>query len=215
MHIRGFTSGPLSTNAYLVFDREGGHALLVDAPLGSAKKISQAIETFRLKVEYIVGTHGHWDQMAEAAALQEATGATLCAHAWDVTRFNHPEYSLPQGETLPVKVRPCSPDEYLNDGSTLRIGDVELTVWHTPGHTPGSICLYVREPSVLFSGDTLYRSGVGRTDLPGGNLQQLAASLERLGALPDSTWVYPGHGMPTTIGDERWLLDLSKDVKEA
>jgi len=91
----------------------------------------------------------------------------------------------------------------------LELGEYNFQVLHTPGHTPGSICLYEQTARVLFTGDTLFRMGVGQTKYPGGNAQQLTQSLKRLAQLPDNTKVYPGHGLSTTIGDERWLLELN------
>ncbi len=91
----------------------------------------------------------------------------------------------------------------------LEVGTLSFEVMHTPGHTPGSICLYEAQAGALFTGDTLFRIGIGRTDHPGGNKMQLGESLKKLAALPDKTKVYPGHGLPTTIGDERWLIELA------
>src|SRR5207237_1160590 len=95
------------------------------------------------------------------------------------------------------------------DGEVLEVGEMQFSVLHTPGHSPGSICLYNDEAAALFTGDTLYRHGVGRTDFPGGNSSQLEKSLQRLAELPDTTRVYPGHGLSTTIREERWLLELA------
>jgi glyoxylase-like metal-dependent hydrolase (beta-lactamase superfamily II) len=106
---------------------------------------------------------------------------------------------------VPVTVPPSKPERLLKEWDELSVGNLRFTVVHTPGHTPGSICLFEPVRKVLFSGDTLFASGYGRTDLPGGDEAQLELSLGRLAALPHDVQVYPGHGPATTIGDEAWL----------
>jgi glyoxylase-like metal-dependent hydrolase (beta-lactamase superfamily II) len=156
---------------------------------------------------YIVNTHGHWDHTADNVALVKATGATLCAHSWDATRLANPGLATEDEPALPVP--PSRADLSLQDGAVLEAGECRFEVIHTPGHTPGSICVYERSSHVLFTGDTLYRQGVGRTDFAGGDKRALARSLLRLAELPDNTRVYAGHGLSTTIGEERWLLALA------
>jgi len=207
LFISAFVGGPLETMGYLVYDEPGGCALIVDAPLGSTKRFTQAIEGKQLKLLYIVNTHGHWDHIADNVPLARATGASLCAHSWDATRLANPGLAT-EDEPAP-KVPPSRADHNLQDGEVLELGKYGFEVLHTPGHTPGSICLYESSAGALFSGDTLYRMGVARTDFPGGNANQLRKSLMRLAELPDKTRVYPGHGLSTTIGDERWLLELA------
>jgi glyoxylase-like metal-dependent hydrolase (beta-lactamase superfamily II) len=107
------------------------------------------------------------------------------------------------------QIKPSRANGGLSDGQVLEVGSLRIEVMHTPGHTPGSVCLHESAKGVLFTGDTLLREGVGRTDVPGGNQSDLSKSLRRLAKLPDATRVYPGHGQPTTIGDERWLLELA------
>jgi glyoxylase-like metal-dependent hydrolase (beta-lactamase superfamily II) len=110
---------------------------------------------------------------------------------------------------LPFTIRGCRSDRGIQDGEILVIGDLLFTVMHTPGHSPGSICLYSEQQHVLFTGDTLMAGEVGRTNLPGGNAQALAESLARLGKLPSETRVFPGHGRPTTIAAESWIFQLT------
>jgi hydroxyacylglutathione hydrolase len=207
VHISAYAGGPLETFGYLVYDRDTGSALIVDAPFGSTKRITAAVEAHQLQPLYIVNTHGHWDHTADNVDLVKATGATLCAHTWDATRLANPNLATEEGEALPVP--PSKADRNLQDGDSLELGDYSFQVIHTPGHTPGSICLYESTAGVVFTGDTLYRMGVGRSDFAGGNPQALSKSLKRLAELPDKTRVYPGHGLATTIGEERWLLELS------
>ena len=212
MVIRAFIGGPTQTVGYLVYDREGGSCAIVDTPLGSARRFLEAIAQRGLTVSYIINTHGHWDHIADNAALQQATQAELCAHWWDATRMWHPELTMEEGVKLTIV--PSKPDISLQDGSVVQVGTAQLEVMHTPGHTPGSICLYSESTAVLFSGDTLRRMRIGTTAMPGGNQDQMTKSLRRLAALPDKTVVYPGRGVPTTIRDERWLLELAAEVSK-
>jgi glyoxylase-like metal-dependent hydrolase (beta-lactamase superfamily II) len=194
---------------YLVYDRRGGKALIIDAPLGSTPFYLNAIKKAEVSVQYIVSTHGHWDQIADNARLADATGAPLCAHQWDAARLADPRLGsdLP-ADKLPA-VRGRHADRFLRDGETLQVGELEFDVMHTPGHTPGSLSLYEVRSGALFSGDILSRHNIGRSDSPGGNAQQLRQSLSRLAQLPNDTRIFPGHGLPTTLRDERWLLDLA------
>lgn len=210
MYVYELVGGPMFTAGYLVYDRPGGEALIVDAPLGSTARFTKELASKELKLLYIVNTHGHWDHIADNVALKGATGAPLCAHSWDSTRLANPNLAT-EGEK-PLPVPPSKADKSLQDGTVLEVGEMGFLVIHTPGHSPGSICLYNSESAVLFTGDTLSRSGVGRTDIAGGNADQQIKSLQRLAQLPDNTKVYPGHGLSTTIKNERWLLELAVEA---
>ena len=207
MRISAFVGGPLSTVGYMVYHQPGGSALIVDAPLGSTRRFLDSVAANRLTLLYVINTHGHWDHTADNTALVKATGAQLCAHTWDSTRLANPSLATEDEPALPVP--PSKADLSLQDGTLLEVDRYNFQVLHTPGHTPGSICLYEAAAGVLFTGDTLVREGVGRSDIPGGNALQLARSLRRLSELPDKTRVYPGHGLTTTIGEVRWLLELA------
>jgi hydroxyacylglutathione hydrolase len=207
MHVQAIVGGPLETVGYLVYDRPGGSALIVDTPLASTARYIKTLASEKLELLYVVNTHGHWDHIADNVALTKATGAVLCAHSWDATRLANPTLAT-EGE-LALPVPPSKADRNLQDSDILEVGAVQFKVFHTPGHSPGSVCLYDSEVGVVFTGDTLYRHGVGRTNFPGGNAAQLAKSLQRLAELPNHTRVYPGHGLSTTIGEERWLLELA------
>lgn len=209
MHVTALAGGPLFTIGYLAYDRPGGSALIVDAPFGSTRRFREAIRSARLRLLYVVNTHGHWDHTADNVPLIEATGASLCAHTWDATRLANPRLAAEDDEAPALPVKPSKADQNLQDGTLLEVGECRFEVIHTPGHTPGSICLYEAKAGVLFTGDTIYRMGVGRTDCPGGSSGALAQSLNKLAMLPNSTRIYPGHGLSTTIGEERWLLQLA------
>ncbi len=160
-----------------------------------------------LHLSLIVLTHGHMDHIECLADLAARTGAEVTIHALDALMLSDPTLS---GATLfGYSQAPTTPGRLLSDGDEVSLPDADLkfTVLHTPGHTPGSICLLA--PNVLFSGDTLFAGSIGRMDLPGGDEEQMEASLHRLLELPDTTTVYPGHGPATSIGEERdsnpWL----------
>ncbi len=206
MFVRPFGGGAFDTAAYLVYDHPGGTGAIIDAPLGSTRRILRVIREIQLQVPYLVSTHGHWDNNADNVAICAATGAQLCAHFWDATRLANP--GLTSNIKLAEKVKPSRADRHLGDGETLEVGDLKFEVWHTPGHTPGSICLYEPEYGAIFTGDTLLRMRVGPTDGAGGNKEAMLKAIGRLARLPDDTRVYPGHGLATTIKAERWLLDV-------
>ncbi len=202
MLVRTFVGGPIETRAYLVGDPDAGEALVVDAPGGVAEEVVAAAGELGLKIVLLVSTHGHWDHVQDNAALHDLTGAPLAVHPRDARMLEEPSTAP---FALPFVVAPSKPERLLRDQERLALGGLRLTVVHTPGHTPGSICLYEPTEQALFSGDTLFASGYGRTDLPGGDEAALELSLGRLAALPASVRVYPGHGPATTIGAEPWL----------
>jgi hydroxyacylglutathione hydrolase len=210
MHIQAVFRGAKMSVGYLAYDQEGGDAMIVDTPLGSASSFLEIASRQSLTVKYIVNTHGHWDLIADNVPLVEATGALLCAHAWDGARLANPKIGVESVDEKVPPVKPSRPDMYLNNGDTLDIGDLRFTIMATPGHTPGSICVHEPNKQILFSGDIVGKQYVGNTDFPGGNPQALRQSLLTLAELPDSTRVFPAHGIATTIGEVRWLLELAK-----
>ncbi|MBI3971689.1 MAG: MBL fold metallo-hydrolase [Chloroflexi bacterium] len=182
-------------------------ALVVDAPLGAAQVVLAAVRERRLTLETIVLTHAHWDHVADAGQLEEATGAAVMAHRLDVPAISQPQRSafFPQTEVPAIRV-----SRELDEGDTIEVGGLRLVVMHTPGHTPGSLCLYSAEHDLLFSGDTLFAGSYGRVDLPGGDAARMVESLRRLAKLPEQTVVLPGHGPSMTIGAEGWLRRLPR-----
>jgi glyoxylase-like metal-dependent hydrolase (beta-lactamase superfamily II) len=189
--------GAIDTNCWLAEDGEGGATLVVD-PAGDPDRLLEALQD--ATVETIVLTHGHFDHLGAVRALMEATGAPLAIHRLDADMAADPSRNL----ASLANVEDCAPepDVVLEDGDEVSVGLLRLKVIHTPGHTPGSICLYA--PGHLFSGDTLFAGSVGRTDLPEGDARALQASIrDRLAQLPDDTAVYPGHGPESTIASER------------
>jgi glyoxylase-like metal-dependent hydrolase (beta-lactamase superfamily II) len=189
--------GELATNCYIIGSETTKEGLIID-PADEAGVILKAIGELKLKIKYIVLTHGHPDHFGALADLKKATGAQVLVHHEDAEILELPPMVF-FGATFP---QPPPADRQLEDGDTIELGDLKLKVIHTPGHTPGGICLLA--DSVLFSGDTLFNNGIGRYDLPGGNYEKLMDSLHRrVLTLPEKTVVYPGHGPETTIGEEK------------
>lgn len=200
MKIDTFIAGSLDTNAYLVIDEASNEAILVDAPEDVAAQILPAVHATGYAVRRIVVTHGHWDHIAGLAALATAFPVPVAVHPLVADRLTHPTRGLP------VKVEPVQPDELLNEGDAVSVGGASFTVMHLPGHDEGHIVLYAPADRVILGGDVLFPGGHGRTNLPGSDQATMNHSLSRLAALPDDVTVYPGHGIPTTIGAERaWL----------
>jgi hydroxyacylglutathione hydrolase len=204
MLIESFATGPLGCNCSIVFDAESKRAIVVD-PGGDLELIRARLDALGAKaVEAIVHTHTHIDHVGATAGVQEATGARACIHEAD--RFLYdllPVQAAMLGLPLPEKV---DMEGSLNDGTTIRAGALEMCILHTPGHTPGSVTFVVSHDGStrVFSGDTLFKRGIGRTDLWGGDHATILKSLrEKILALPDDAIVVPGHGPETTIGDER------------
>jgi hydroxyacylglutathione hydrolase len=198
--------GPLETNCYLVYDEETKDCLIVD-PGAEAEKIFPVIAEEGFKPLAILNTHGHIDHTGANRDMKDKYNVPLFMHAGDkdlMARLHQLELSLFLGakDSPPV-------DKHLRDGEEIRIGRSVLRVIHTPGHSPGSVCLLAE--GFLLSGDTLFFEGVGRTDLPGGDHRRIEASIrDRLMILPDDLEVLPGHGPLTTIGRERANLSFDE-----
>ncbi len=196
MIIEKFEPSSFASNSYIVADEDTKEAIIMD-PGGGASQILAKVRDLGLEIKLIVLTHRHPDHIGALKEVKEATGAEVAIHADDAPglREGRSFGPSPQGP-------PPAPDRILQDGDIIDIGKLRMAVIHTPGHTQGGICLLV--DGVLFSGDTLFNFGIGRSDMPGGNGTQLMESIHtRLMVLPDETTVYPGHGPASTIGAER------------
>ena len=218
--------GMLQCNCHVLGDAETGEALVVD-PGDEVERIEEIVARHRLKVRAIVSTHAHIDHVGGLARLAQSTGAPVLMHAADLPLYENLEIQaallgMPTPQATKV-------DELLKEGDSVRWGRFSAQIFHTPGHSPGSITLYLPgdvaarnvgaqakgdapEDAVnveqnaprLFAGDTLFAGSIGRTDLWGGSYPQIIDSIrEKLLVLPDSTIVLPGHGPATTIGEER------------
>ena len=195
------------TNCYLVGCAETRRGAVLD-PGGDAPAILAAIRESGLTIQHVINTHGHIDHSGANRAVLEATGATLLAHRLEAALLADPQRNLGllMGQSSPGS----APDRLLEEGDIVEIGALRWEVRHTPGHTPGGISLYCAAEAAAFTGDTLFRAGIGRADLPGGHLPTLMASIAtKLLTLPDATTIYPGHGPASTIAYEKrhnpWL----------
>lgn len=195
--------GPLATNVYVLADGRSREAIAIDTAIPSLTWITGELEARGWRLVLIVTTHGHWDHIGDNAAVAEHTAAPIAVHPLDRDRLEHPSPVW-----APFEVPPSVPAVELAEGDEVRFGSIRLRVLHTPGHTEGSVCLLDADGGRLFSGDTLFRAGWGRVDLPGGDADAMAASLSRLAELEDGLAVMPGHGETTTIGRERAWLEL-------
>jgi glyoxylase-like metal-dependent hydrolase (beta-lactamase superfamily II) len=183
MIIKQFQMGSMDNFCYLVGCEQTRKAVVIDPGINPERVLSEA-HKHELDINYIVNTHGHADHTAGSVQLKRLSGAQIIIHALDAT-------ALPEA------------DIRWSDESDLKVGEITFRVLHTPGHTPGGICLYAQEN--LFTGDTLFVGDSGRTDLPGGHRPTLAASIRRLMQLPDSTVIWPGHDYgPTPSSTIAW-----------
>jgi glyoxylase-like metal-dependent hydrolase (beta-lactamase superfamily II) len=197
MMLETLAVGDYQSNCYIYASETGKKGVVID-PGDEADTIIGRIEKLGLAIPYIILTHGHPDHTAALKQVREATGAKIAVHAADVSVLKDKLLHTMLG----FRHTDIVPDILLSDGDIIRTDGLELKVIHTPGHTPGGICL-AGEGSV-FTGDTLFMTGIGRTDLPGGNAEKLLDSIHhRLLTLPDETVIYPGHGPASTIGEER------------
>lgn len=201
MILEKFVVSPFATNCYLVGCPATKKAALID-PGDEAEVLLAAAGRLGLTLEVILLTHGHIDHVGAVGEVLKRTSCKVCAHRDEAEMLRTLGlqarlFDLPAPEGGEV-------DVWLSEGDVVEFGSLALRVLHTPGHTRGSVCFY--GDGILFSGDTLFRESVGRTDLPGGSYRSLLASIRnKLLVLPDEVQVYPGHGEPTTIGDERRL----------
>lgn len=193
--------GPLKCNCSILGDETSREAIVVD-PGDNISRIVELLQQHRLTLKQILVTHAHIDHIAGAQRLKKLTGAPILYSQLDLPLVEMMDIQagwlgIPTPEVLP-------PDDTLDHGKTIAITGLTGSILHTPGHTEGSVCLYLPQQSLILAGDTLFAGSVGRTDLPGGNTRKLLASIhEHLLALPDAVTVIPGHGSRTTIGQER------------
>jgi glyoxylase-like metal-dependent hydrolase (beta-lactamase superfamily II) len=195
--------GPLATNVHVLADERTREAIAIDTATPCLAWIADELAARDWTLKLIVSSHGHWDHIGDNAAVAEHTGADVAVHPLDRDRLTHP-----RPVAAPFEIPPSVPAVDLAEGGEVRFGSIRLRVLHTPGHTEGSVCLYEPDQGLLFSGDTLFAGGWGRVDLPGGDADQMVASLSRLLDLEDRVSVFPGHGDETTIGRERPWIEL-------
>ncbi len=192
MLIETFTVGGLSTNCYVVASQETKEAVIIDPGIDlifEADQIIDYVAEAGLKIKLVVNTHGHSDHINGDAIFQEKYNVPICIHRLDADCL-----AMLENTNFPATV-------LLDDGAIIEFGDQSLKVIHTPGHTPGSICLL--GDRLVFTGDTLFAGGIGRTDFPGGSDSDMQKSLQKLQNLPENLLIYPGHGPTSMIGEEK------------
>ncbi len=203
MKIYKYTVGPMGTNCYLAVDEATKEAVLVD-PGEDADRLKEAIADKGCRVAAILLTHAHFDHILALEPLRGFTGAPLLLHEKEAPFLTDGDLNLTaRFSDRSVSFRPA--EKTLSDGDVIPVGNASLSVLHTPGHTPGSVCYLDREDGNLLCGDTLFREGIGRYDLPGGRYPDLIASLQRLKALADGETDYrvlPGHGASSRLSHE-------------
>ena len=199
MIIEKLEVGPIMANCFIIGCERSKEAMVVD-PGDDADRILMALAKKELKVKYLVNTHGHFDHVGGNKRMKEATGAPIAIHSGDEPMLTELSRSAAMFGLSAENSPPA--DTLLNDGDEISFGDLSFKVIHTPGHSPGGICLYT--PGHLFAGDTLFAGSIGRTDLPGGNYDTLISSIKsKLLSLPEDTVVHTGHGPETSIANEK------------
>ena len=197
MILRVVVVGPYQENTYIIGSDETQEAAIVDAG-AEWRSIMSAVEDSGLKVKYLLTTHGHEDHIGAVADMVDATNAPFAIHENDAYMLEKPPDSA---SIIPGFRNPPEPDLYLKEGDSIEFGDLSFSVIETHGHTPGGISYYGH--GLVFTGDTLFRGSVGRTDFEGGNWEQLIESIKtRLLTLPPDTVVLPGHGPHSSVGAE-------------
>ena len=201
MILESFPVGPLACNCTILGDEEAGEAIVID-PGDEIGRIHRRLGELGLKLKQILITHAHIDHVGGALQLKRLTGAPIFLNEDDLPQL---KMMAMQAAWLGVGTPDTAPpDQTLDDGMIVGLARYPAMVMHTPGHTQGSVCLHFAPLKMILAGDTLFAGSIGRTDLPGGNYDQIIESIHnRLLSLPDETRVLPGHGPVTTIGEER------------
>jgi len=198
MIIKKLVVGPLENNCFIIGDDRSKECFIVD-PGDEPDRILDLVNENGLKVKYIVCTHAHFDHIAVVSDIKIETKAEIVLHRDDLEIYrSSKDQAASWGFDLDSQPEP---DLFVAEGDTLEIGDLKFEILHTPGHSPGGICLYGE--GIIITGDTLFAGSVGRTDLYGGDIGKLKKSFKRLLSLPDDVKVLPGHGPETTIGHEK------------
>jgi len=201
MILESLVVGPVAANCYIIGDESSKSGAIID-PGDEADRIVKRVEASGLRIDFMIGTHGHFDHVGAMAPLKKVFGCDFLLHQNDLPFVAHSQASAAQWGFQIEQVP--DPDRTVAEGDILNLGALELKVLHTPGHSPGGICLYLSSENLVFTGDTLFQGSIGRTDFMQGSMDDLIRSIKtRLYTLPDATVVRTGHGEPTTIGDEK------------
>lgn len=192
--------GDVGTNCYLVVNEDNGECILID-PADCPDKIQQMIEKNNAELKAVLLTHGHYDHITAAEDIRNMYNINIYASCDEKELLTDTRMNLSVHSRKPVTLKA---DVYHNDGDVYELAGMTIEIKHTPGHTIGGSCYYIKEAGILFSGDTLFAESVGRTDFPTGSMSQIVHSIkDKLLDLPDDTKVFPGHGESTSIGYEK------------
>jgi len=194
MKILNYRIGSVDTNCYLIYDEQSKKACLID-PAAYDLRVEEAIANHELVLEYIILTHGHFDHILGASDFKNKTGAKIASHELEAEYLENPDKNYSGFGIVHA-------DILLTEGDIIKFGDMSLKLMHTPGHTKGSSCFICESHKVIFSGDTLFKQGIGRYDLHGGDYSTLIDSLDKLKNLVGDYKIYPGHGGTTTLEAE-------------
>jgi glyoxylase-like metal-dependent hydrolase (beta-lactamase superfamily II) len=203
MTAKVFNNNDMGQNVYLYFDETNGEGVLVDAGCSDADAggIAALVDEKGIVIKMVLLTHGHYDHIMGVYRIKQFTTAEVCCHEAEGEALENAEINRSAIHGINIEV---TPDNLLADGDEIKVGNAILRVLHTPGHTPGCVCFYDEAHGNLFSGDTLFKETIGRTDFPSGSHEELIRHLKaKLLTLSDDTRVYPGHGGSTSIEHEK------------
>lgn len=203
MNLHVLPAGPIQTNAYLLSAPERGEAVLIDAPGDVWRQVAPLLADQKCRLVELWITHGHWDHTQGGAEVVRQSGATVRAHQADQALIETPEIMERfMGDQLSLEA--IRVDHWVKQGERFAALGTDIEVRHVPGHCPGNVLFYFQALNAAFVGDALFKGSIGRTDLPGGNFEQLERAIrDQIYTLPPATVVFPGHGSKTTVGAER------------
>lgn len=206
MQIKRIIVGPLQVNCFIIADEYSKKAMVVD-PGDEPDRIIDIINKDKLIVEYIVCTHGHFDHVGAVSDLKNITSASVLLHKNELEIYRA---ALDMAAFWGYELDPLpDPDVFIKEGDVIEFGNLKFNVLHTPGHSPGGICIYGE--GIVITGDVIFAGSVGRTDFYGGDMNRLKDSFRRIMSLPEDTKMLPGHGPDSTIGNEKRENAFSKD----
>ncbi len=207
MILEVFSAGPFDTNTILIGCSKTKKAVLIDVPFESTDRMLGLIKEHGLTLEKIILTHSHWDHIAEISPLMSKLKTKVPVYVHEEDRENLEKPGSDRLPYPPFSIECVKPDGFLTDGQIISVGTLELQVMHTPGHSPGSVCFYLKKEKILITGDTLFRGTIGNLNFPTARPARMWPSLKKIAQLPADTVVIPGHGGRTTIGEESWISD--------
>lgn len=203
MIFKNFVLGPVDCNCYIIADENTKEGFIVDIG-GRGDFVFSYVEKIGIIVKYIFCTHGHFDHVAGILAFKKKLNVPVCLNKKDLSIYENVNEQTRMFGFEDVEQPPAPPEIFFSEGNEFIVGNIKCKIIETPGHTKGGVSIYLPEHKILFSGDTLFESSIGRTDLPGSSHTEIITSVkDKLFVLPDDVSVFPGHGRPTKIGDEK------------